>query len=124
MRRLMGTAAALALVTGALTAGTATAADTQACRFIQTPLNYSAMNYGWAQGLEDCAGYVTNTWQIGPTSTGPWTTQPSYDLYYNDNYASNWVFEGDLCNGWHRLTATYGTQSITTNAVRGVGEPC
>jgi len=99
-------------------------AETQACRLIQTPLNYSALNYGWAQGLEDCSGDVANNWEIAPSQTGPWTTLEQYDVFYDNEYASYWVYEGDLCDAWHRLTATYGGQQITTNAVRGVGGPC
>ncbi len=103
--------------------GPATAAPLD-CRLIQTPLNYSALNYGWAQGLEGCAGDVNNHWEIAPTQTGPWTTLDRYDVFYDNEYASYWVYEGDLCGGWHRLTATHGAQRITTNAVRGTGEPC
>src|SRR5687768_15274301 len=88
--------------------------STQTCRLIQTPLNYSALNYFWAQGLEGCAGVVHSNWQIAPTQTGPWTTLELYDRYYDNNYSSNWVYEGDLCHAWHRLTATFGTQQITT----------
>lgn len=127
-RRAIGGLAALCLAAAAITTGTGTAAASagvDTCRLIQTPLNYSALNYGWAQGLDGCSGDVVNTWQTAPSSTGPWTAQEPYPVHYDDEYASYWVYEGDLCYRWHRLTATYGTQSITTNAVLGTGsEPC
>lgn len=123
MRKTIGALASVGMLAGLLGGALATPAmaddstRAQDCTLVQSEIYTGANTFGYAQGLEGCAGDVS--WEIlgSNSESGPFEVVDSGSTHYNNEVTSHWEDSASMpC--FAKIHAQFGDQEITTNVAR------